>query len=83
MEKTVKPVKRIEGSLRVPSDKSVSHRSIILPSLAEGESVIKNFLKAGDTLTTLNVYRKLGVDIEEKDNVIYIKGKGLEGLKEP
>lgn len=83
MEKTVKPVKRIEGSLRVPSDKSVSHRSIILPSLAEGESVIKNFLKAGDTLTTLNVYRKLGVDIEEKDNVIYVKGKGLEGLKEP
>lgn len=83
MEKTVKPVKRIEGSLRVPSDKSVSHRAIILPSLAEGESVVKNFLKAGDTLTTLNVYRKLGVDIEEKDNVIYVKGKGLEGLKEP
>ena len=83
MEKTVKPVKRIEGSLRVPSDKSISHRAIILPSLAEGESVVKNFLKAGDTLTTLNVYRKLGVEIEEKDNVIYVKGKGLEGLKEP
>ncbi|WP_028951018.1 3-phosphoshikimate 1-carboxyvinyltransferase [Sulfurihydrogenibium subterraneum] len=83
MEKTVKPVKRIEGSLRVPSDKSISHRAIILPSLAEGESIVKNFLKAGDTLTTLNVYRKLGVEIEEKDNVIYVKGKGLEGLKEP
>ncbi|PMP77963.1 MAG: 3-phosphoshikimate 1-carboxyvinyltransferase [Sulfurihydrogenibium sp.] len=83
MERTVKKVKRIEGSLRVPSDKSISHRAIILPSLAKGESVVRNFLKAGDTLTTLNVYRKLGVDIEEKDDVIYVKGKGLDGLKEP
>ncbi len=83
MEKVVKKVKRIEGSLRVPSDKSISHRSIILPSLAEGESVVKNFLKAGDTITTLNAYRKLGVDIQEKDDVIYIRGKGLYGLVEP
>ena len=83
MEKTIKKVKRLEGSLRVPSDKSISHRAIILPSLAKGESVVKNFLKAGDTLTTLNVYRKLGVNIEEKENIIYIKGKGLYSLKEP
>ncbi|WP_297888543.1 3-phosphoshikimate 1-carboxyvinyltransferase [Sulfurihydrogenibium sp.] len=83
MDKTIKKVKRIEGSLRVPSDKSISHRSIILSSLAEGESVIKNFLKAGDTITTLNTYRKLGVEIQEKDSVIYVKGKGLEGLNEP
>jgi 3-phosphoshikimate 1-carboxyvinyltransferase len=83
MEKVVKKVKRIEGSLRVPSDKSISHRSIILPSLAEGESVVKNFLKAGDTITTLNAYRKLGVAIQEKDDVIYIRGKGLYGLVEP
>lgn len=83
MEKTIKKVERIEGSLRVPSDKSISHRAIILPSLAEGKSVIKNFLKAGDTLTTVNIYRKLGVQIYERDNTFYIEGKGGYGLKEP
>lgn len=83
MEKTVKKVKRIEGSLRVPSDKSISHRAIILSSLADGTSIVKNFLKAGDTLTTVNAYRKLGVEIVEKEGVYYIHGKGLDGLKEP
>lgn len=83
MEKTVKKVKRVEGSLRVPSDKSISHRSIILSSLADGTSVVKNFLKAGDTLTTVNAYRKLGIEIEERESIFYIHGKGLDGLKEP
>lgn len=83
MEKFVSKVKRIEGSIRVPSDKSISHRAIILPSLAEGKSEIKRFLKAGDTLTTLNTYRKLGVRIEEHSGVIYVYGSGLDGLREP
>ncbi len=83
MEKTIKKVKRIEGSLRVPSDKSISHRAIILSSLAKGKSVIKNFLRAGDTLTTVNAYRNLGVQIYEKDNLFYVEGKGIYGLKEP
>lgn len=83
MKKFVSKVDRVEGSIRVPSDKSISHRAIILPSLAEGRSEVKNFLKAGDTLTTLNIYRKLGVRIEEDGGVIYVYGKGLDGLKEP
>ncbi len=83
MDKIVKPVKRIKGELRVPSDKSISHRSIIITSLANGVSTVKNFLKAGDTLTTYKVYQKLGVKIEEKDDVIFVHGVNLTGYKEP
>ncbi len=82
MEKIVNRVKSIRGTLRVPSDKSISHRAIILPSLAEGTSYVKNFLRSGDTLTTLNCYRKLGVKIIDSEDSIKIEGVGLEGLKE-
>ncbi|GAB6072115.1 3-phosphoshikimate 1-carboxyvinyltransferase [Venenivibrio stagnispumantis] len=82
MEKKISKVNRLLGRLRVPSDKSISHRSIILTSLAKGVSTVKNFLKAGDTITTLNTYKKLGVNIYEKNEVIYVEGKGLY-LSEP
>ena len=83
MEKKIEKIKRIRGELRVPSDKSISHRAIILPSLAEGKSSVKNFLKSGDTLTTLNCYKQLGVEIKEIGDFIEIEGVGLKGLKEP
>ncbi|WP_456399612.1 3-phosphoshikimate 1-carboxyvinyltransferase [Persephonella sp.] len=83
MEKRVSSVKSIKGTLRVPSDKSISHRSIILTSLANGNSTVKNFLKAGDTLTTLNVFRKLGVSIQEEKDSLKIKGVNFFGFKEP
>ena len=83
MEKEIHKVKSIKGELRVPSDKSISHRSIILTSLAKGESTVKNFLKAGDTLTTLNVYRKLGVTIIEEKEIMRITGVNLYGYREP
>ncbi len=83
MEKIISKVKSVKGELRVPSDKSISHRSIILPSLAKGETIVKNFLKSGDTLSTLNCYRKFGVEIEERDNFLKVKGVGLFNFKEP
>ncbi|SNZ02132.1 3-phosphoshikimate 1-carboxyvinyltransferase [Persephonella hydrogeniphila] len=83
MEKEIHKVRSIKGILRVPSDKSISHRSIILTSMANGISTVRNFLKAGDTLTTVNVYRKLGIKIEEDKGVIKVHGKGLKGFKEP
>lgn len=82
MEKHIYRVNRVEGVLRVPSDKSISHRAIIISSIANGVSRIKNFLKAGDTLTTLNTYRKLKVKIEEHGGLVYVYGEGLHGLKE-
>jgi len=83
MEKKISKVKSLKGKLRVPSDKSISHRAIILSSLANGTSIVKNFLKAGDTLTTVSAYKKLGVKIEEHNDLIFIHGNGLDGLKEP
>lgn len=83
MEKLISKIDKIEGEIRVPSDKSISHRAIILTSLAKGKSQIKHFLKAGDTLTTLNCYKKLGIKIEEVSQTIHVYGQGLYGLSEP
>jgi len=75
---------KVEGTLRVPSDKSISHRAIILGSLAEGDTLVKSWLRSADTEATLKIYRSLGVDIEELDeNTLLVKGKGLHSLKEP
>ncbi|NPA14332.1 MAG: 3-phosphoshikimate 1-carboxyvinyltransferase [Aquificae bacterium] len=75
---------KIEGTLRVPSDKSISHRAIILGSLADGPVRVKNWLRAADTLATLNIYRQLGVEIEElSPTELVVKGTGFEGLREP
>ncbi len=83
MEIKITKAKKVLGELRVPSDKSISHRSIILTSLAKGESTVKNFLKAGDTLTTVSVYRSLGVEIKEEGDIFRVKGVNLFGYKEP
>ncbi len=83
MDITITKAKQVLGELRVPSDKSISHRSIILTSLAKGKSEIRNFLVAGDTLTTMSVYRSLGVNIHEKNGVITVEGVNLFGYKEP
>ncbi|WP_456392662.1 3-phosphoshikimate 1-carboxyvinyltransferase [Persephonella sp.] len=83
MEKEVHRVGPVKGELRVPSDKSISHRSIIITSMASGTSSVRNFLRAGDTLTTLNVYRKLGVKIEEDGDVLKVHGVGTTGFTEP
>ncbi|MDD4879856.1 MAG: 3-phosphoshikimate 1-carboxyvinyltransferase [Candidatus Omnitrophica bacterium] len=80
---TIKPDKRLAGSLSVPADKSITHRAIMLASLANGTSVIKNILQSDDTLTTMEAFRALGVDIAENFNELTITGQGLYGLKEP
>jgi len=75
---------RVEGELRVPSDKSISHRAVIIGSLADGEVRVKHWLRSADTLATLNIYRALGARIEEVDtDGLVVKGKGLYAFKEP
>ncbi|MBI4824526.1 MAG: 3-phosphoshikimate 1-carboxyvinyltransferase [Nitrospirae bacterium] len=78
----IKKAKRLKGELTPPPDKSISHRVIFLSSIARGKSVIRNFLRAGDTLSTLNAMRALSVSIKDGKEII-IEGKGLYGLKEP
>jgi 3-phosphoshikimate 1-carboxyvinyltransferase len=82
----------LRGEITPPPDKSISHRAIILSSLADGQSIIRNFLRAEDPLRTLEAFRRLGVDIRDSfqlsapgsgNDEIVIKGKGLLGLSEP
>ncbi len=75
--------KHFRGEVIPAPDKSISHRAVIFSSLANGRSVIKNFLKAEDPFSTINAFRALGIQIEEKNGEIIIDGRGLNGLKEP
>lgn len=73
----------LRGELVPPPDKSISHRAVIFSSLAKGKSAVRNFLRAGDTLSTVAAFRSLGIDIEEKGDELVVHGKGVHGLREP
>jgi len=73
----------ISGNIVIPSDKSISHRSIIIPSISMGVSEINNLLMSDDVLHTLNAFKALGVKIEQSNNKITIHGKGLNSLTKP
>jgi 3-phosphoshikimate 1-carboxyvinyltransferase len=80
----VSPGGSLNGQLRVPGDKSISHRSIMLGSLAEGETGVAGFLEGEDSLATLSAFRAMGVQIEGPDaGNVCIQGVGLQGLKAP
>ncbi len=80
----VQPGGSLRGEIRVPGDKSMSHRSIMLGSLAEGVTRVKGFLNAEDALSTLAAFRAMGVEIEGPENgEVTIHGVGKHGLKEP
>ena len=74
---------RILGNVNIPSDKSISHRSIIIPSISKGISEINNLLMSDDVLHTLNAFKALGVKIEKSNEKIIIYGKGLNSLTKP
>ena len=73
----------LRGRLRVPGDKSISHRAVMFGALAEGVTEIHGFLKGADCLATIDCFRAMGIEICEKDKVIYVHGKGLHGLSAP
>ncbi|WP_323773979.1 bifunctional prephenate dehydrogenase/3-phosphoshikimate 1-carboxyvinyltransferase [Alcanivorax sp.] len=80
----VTPGGQLQGRLRVPGDKSMSHRSIMLGSLAEGVTQVEGFLEGEDALATLQAFRDMGVVIEGPHNgQVTIHGVGLHGLKAP
>ena len=80
----VQPGGQLSGRIRVPGDKSISHRSIMLGALAEGTTEVSGFLEGEDNLATLNAFRDMGVEIHGPDNGrVTIKGVGLHGLKKP
>ena len=75
---------QLEGSIRVPGDKSISHRAVILGAIAIGESKIQRLLEGEDVLATVAAFRAMGVEISGPcDGSLQIKGVGLKGLTEP
>lgn len=84
MNLVIKPARSLRGTVSVPGDKSISHRAVMLGALAEGATLIENFLPGEDCLATVACFRKLGVEISwtGKDS-LRIQGCGLEGLREP
>jgi 3-phosphoshikimate 1-carboxyvinyltransferase len=79
-----KPGESVSGTIRVPGDKSISHRSIMLGSLAQGTTNIEGFLEGEDALATLQAFRDMGVVIEGPDDgKVTVHGVGLNGLQAP
>jgi 3-phosphoshikimate 1-carboxyvinyltransferase len=72
-----------KGEVVPPPDKSISHRAVMFSSLARGKGIVRNFLRAQDTESTMNAFRALGIDIEDQGHTLIINGNGLHGLKEP
>lgn len=79
----IHPVSGLKGEIAVPGDKSISHRSIMLGSIALGTTEIINFLNGADCLSTIDCFRKMGIEIEQNLNSIIVHGKGLHGLTKP
>jgi len=73
----------INGIIKVPADKSISHRSIIIPSISNGVTEVNNLLKSDDVLHTLKAFKELGVKIKNENGRIIIVGNGLNSLTKP
>ena len=83
MQFRIKQGRGLKGEITVPGDKSISHRAIMLASLAEGKSEISGFLEGEDCLATIQVFKKMGVNISRQKEKLIVEGKGLKGLKDP
>lgn len=71
------------GSISVPGDKSISHRAVMISSIAQGRSCVKGLLRSGDVFSTINAFRAMGIELEQKGTDFYINGRGMHGLREP
>ncbi len=86
------------GKVRIPGDKSISHRSVMLGAIAQGDTYVRGFLESADCLATIDCFRKMGIEIESipsdkaggrfehlrnDETILLIHGKGLKGLKAP
>ncbi len=76
-------VNTLRGEVTIPGDKSISHRAVMFGSLAEGTTEVTNFLQGADCLSTIEAFRKMGIEIENTPEKILIHGRGLHGLTAP
>ena len=76
-------VSQLKGEASVPGDKSISHRSVMLGSIAKGTTEITNYLQGADCLSTISCFRRMGISIENNGSTVLVHGNGLRGLKAP
>lgn len=79
----IQKIKKAIGQIKVPGDKSISHRAVMLGSLANGVTEISGFLKGADCLSTIDCFRKMGIDIDINGENVTVHGNSLRGLKKP
>ena len=78
-----KPTEGLLGEIKIPGDKSISHRALICASISDGTSKISNLQESEDVINTLNSLRQLGISISKENESYYVEGRGFKGLKEP
>lgn len=83
LDLSIERASSLKGEIHIPGDKSISHRAVMLGSIADGLTEITNFLQGADCLSTIDCFQKMGVDIQNKKDSVLIRGNGLHGLKQP
>jgi len=83
MEERISPARRVSGTLRLPGDKSISHRYAMLAAIAQGSTRIRNYSDGADCQSTLGAVSALGAQVDRRDGEIVVHGRGLEGLEAP
>jgi 3-phosphoshikimate 1-carboxyvinyltransferase len=78
-----KPANVLSGNIKIPGDKSISHRSVMMGSLATGITEVYGLLEGDDVVSTMNAFQSMGVEIHRNDENIIIHGVGIDGLKKP
>lgn len=73
----------LKGEVQIPGDKSISHRAVMLGSIARGTTEISHFLNGADCLSTIHCFQKMGIEIEQSKDLVLVHGRGLRGLKAP
>lgn len=73
----------LKGEVQIPGDKSISHRAVMLGSIARGTTEISHFLNGADCLSTIHCFQKMGIEIEQSKDLVLVHGRGLCGLKAP
>jgi len=79
----IKPAKSLKGTVTIPGDKSISHRSVMFGAISSGITEITNFLEGADCLSTIECFKQMGVEIKRNHSSVIVYGNGLHGLKKP
>lgn len=83
MEKRLSSIQSLNGTIKVPGDKSISHRAVMFGAIADGQTTINGFLTGEDCLSTISCFKKLGVNIQQNNEQVTVEGKGISGLQKP